>query len=165
MTFPETLLRDLPLASRLFLQFYGVKKQPVGWCVIDMYDFQRTLVTGTKDVVLWDGAYSSDPLTFTGASSNDLSASNFSQEVHKVCTVHFKQYESSVTYESVEVRRNMHEGNKRLADMVASMGEGEKEMFKALGELGMGVHAKSRRNFSRRGGNDMEDPSRVARQT
>ena len=90
LSFPETMLRDLPLASRLFLQFYGVKKQPVGWCVIDIFDFQRSLVTGTKDVVLWDGSYSSELLTFTSASSNDLGASNHPQEAHKVCTVNFK---------------------------------------------------------------------------
>lgn len=142
LIFPETMLRDLPLASRLFLQFYGVKKQPVGWCVIDIFDFQRCLVTGTKDIVLWDGSYSSDALTFVSASTNDLGASSKAQQVHKVCTVHFKQYEGAVMYESVDVRRNMHGGNSRLADMVANMGADEKESFKVLGEIGNGRTCK-----------------------
>ena len=76
-----------------------------------------------------------------GASSNDLGVLTTLRKL-TVCTVNFKQYESVVAYESVDVRRNVHENKRRLADMVAGMGADEKETYKSLGELGNGRNCK-----------------------
>ena len=52
--FEKIMVRDLPMWARLFLQFYGPKKEPYGWSVVDLFDFQRELIVGPLDLVLWD---------------------------------------------------------------------------------------------------------------
>lgn len=54
--FPDVWVRNLPLASRLILQFYGANdKSPIGYCGICLFNFGREFMSGRREITLWEG--------------------------------------------------------------------------------------------------------------
>lgn len=140
--FDKIMVRDLPMGARMFLQFYGPKKAPYGWCVVDLFDFQRELVVGPLDLVLWDHSYDQYALAFPAACSMSSNSATSTSPVLKVVSLQFKMYDETVVHESAEVRRVRREHKRTLADYVSTMSAEEKKAYKHLGYLGAGTSTK-----------------------
>jgi GAF domain-containing protein len=142
LTFADNLVRDLPMGARLFLQFYGSKKTPFGWCVIDLFDFQREMVMGSTDLVLWEGAYDQYALSFPASHSVNNHARLAATAVLKVVSLQFKLYDETVVHESAEVRRVFRSRKRSLADYVSRMSAEDRKLYKNMADLGNGRSTK-----------------------
>ncbi len=155
LEFSDVWIRNLPLSSRAIVQFYGPKGRAIGWCAVNLFNFDKELCTGRRVCRLWEGSCDSPIQACSWPERSDVNSphpADGSAITDKYIQFEFKSFDRPILFAPSLVNKNANKQDQdaelTLRQRIDKLADKEYYRFSVVSAISRGYTSEPLRNLT-----------------